>query len=237
MVPVSPGADGDPKVSLDYQVDAGDRYNGDHAKETMFPGGIVIRDDERGRSHEMGIAREFDMRGSGSTFHHGTRKTTRRLLTVLAASLLLSSCSTADRDRASRDPYPYWEKGAGARQAADFMKVGVPAGAAEVKGAVQVNPREDVYLLSFVTDAATAVRVAEGLRSEKPIHTKAVDVPPSRELFGHLGLPEPQTLKGARWAGVCPPCVRDSRRGSVQWIDVYVYDLAGGKARVYLHAF
>lgn len=164
-------------------------------------------------------------------------KTPRRLLMVLAASLLLSSCSAADRDRVTRDPYPYWEQGAGAPEAAGFMKVNVPAGATEVKGAVQANPQEDVYLLSFVTDAAKAVQIAEDLRSEKPIRTKAVDVPPNRELFGHLGLPEPQTLKGARWAGVCPPCVKDYRRRSVQWIDVYVYDMAGGKARVYLHAF
>ncbi|APE26526.1 MULTISPECIES: hypothetical protein [Streptomyces] len=164
-------------------------------------------------------------------------KTTRRLLMVLAASLLLSSCSTSDRDRATRDPYPYWELGVGAPEVADFMKVVVPAGATEVNGAVQANPQEDVYLLSFVTDANTAVQIAEDLRTEKPIRTKAVDLPPDEELFGHLGLPEPQTLKGARWAGVCPPCVKDHRRSSVQWIDVYVYDLAGGKARVYLHAF
>ncbi|MGA5872286.1 hypothetical protein [Streptomyces cinereoruber] len=164
-------------------------------------------------------------------------KTTRRLLMVLAASLLLSSCSTSDRGRATRDLYPRWEQGVGAPEAADFMKVVVPAGAAEVNGAVQVNPQEDVYLLSFITDAKKAVQIAEDLRSEKPLRTKAVDLPPDQELFGHLGLPEPQTLKGARWAGVCPPCVKDHRRGSVQWIDIYVYDMADGKARVYLHAF
>ncbi|MGO4630212.1 hypothetical protein AB4225_04600 [Streptomyces sp. 2RAF24] len=159
-----------------------------------------------------------------------------RLLTLLAAALLVSSCSTGGRD-AARDPYPYWEKGAGAPEAAAFMKVRVPAGATEVKGAVQANPREDVYILSFVTEAGEAVRIADDLRSEKPTQTKAADLPPDEEVFGHLGLPEPQTLKGARWAGVCPPCVGDSRRRTVAWIDVYVYDLAGGAARVYLHAF
>ncbi|MFB6838998.1 hypothetical protein [Streptomyces sp. NPDC056361] len=164
-------------------------------------------------------------------------KTIRRLLMVFAASLFLSSCSTSGRGSDTRDPYPYWEQGAGAPEAADFMKIDVPPGATEVKGAVQANPQEDVYLLSFVTDSKQAVRIAEDLRPEKPIHTKAVALPPDRELFGHLGLPEPQTLKGARWAGVCPPCVKDHRRRSVQWIDVYVYDTTGDKARVYLHAF
>lgn len=164
-------------------------------------------------------------------------KTSRRLLMVLAASLLVSSCSASDGDRVTRDPYPYWEKGSGAPEAAAFMKVRVPTGATEVKGAVQANPQEDVYLLSFVTDAEKAVQISEDLRPEKPIHTKAADLPPDHELFGHLGLPEPQTLKGARWAGVCPPCVGDDRRRTVAWIDIYVYDMAGGKARVYLHAF
>lgn len=164
-------------------------------------------------------------------------KISRRLVMALAASLLVGSCTTADRDRGARDPYPYWEQGSGAPEAAAFMKVRVPAGATEVKGAVQVNPQEDAYLLSFVTDAEEAVRISEDLRPEKPIHTKAADLPPSRELFGHLGLPEPQTLKGARWTGVCPPCVGDSRRSTVAWIDIYVYDIADDKARVYLKAF
>ncbi|MFB7919326.1 hypothetical protein [Streptomyces sp. NPDC056061] len=70
MVTVSPGADGKPKVSLDYQVNVWDRYNWDHNKETKFPGGIVIPDDEMGRLHKVGIAQEFDMRGSSSTFNH-----------------------------------------------------------------------------------------------------------------------------------------------------------------------
>lgn len=165
-------------------------------------------------------------------------KTSRCLLVTLAASMFLGACSAADRDRITRDPCPYWEQGAGAPEAADFMKVDVPAAATEVKGAVQVNPQDDVYLLSsFVTDAEKAVQIAEDLRSEKPIRTKAVDLPPDQELFGHVGLPEPQKLKGARWAGVCPPCVKDYRRRGVQWIDVYVYDMTGGKARVYLHSF
>ncbi|MGW1513094.1 hypothetical protein [Streptomyces sp. NPDC002394] len=47
-----------------------DRYNWDHNKETKFPGGIVIPDDEMGRLHKVGIAQEFDMRGSSSTFSH-----------------------------------------------------------------------------------------------------------------------------------------------------------------------
>ncbi|MFI1973769.1 hypothetical protein [Streptomyces wedmorensis] len=70
MVTVSPGADGKPMVSLDYQVNVWDRYNWDKGKSTPFPGGIVIPDDEMGRLHKVGFAQEFDMRGSSSTFNH-----------------------------------------------------------------------------------------------------------------------------------------------------------------------
>ncbi|MER5632291.1 hypothetical protein [Streptomyces nitrosporeus] len=70
MVTVSPGADGKPKVSLDYQVNVWDRYNWDEGKSTTFPDGTVIRDDEMGRLHKVGFAQEFDMRGSSSTFGH-----------------------------------------------------------------------------------------------------------------------------------------------------------------------
>lgn len=45
-----------------------DRYNWDAGKSTTFPGGVVIPDSEMGRLHKTGLAREFDMRGSSSTY-------------------------------------------------------------------------------------------------------------------------------------------------------------------------
>ncbi|MGW0530854.1 hypothetical protein [Streptomyces sp. NPDC003032] len=68
MVTVSPGESGKPQVSLDYQVNVWDRYNWDSGKSTTFPGGVVIPDSEMGRLHTTGLAREFDMRGSSSTY-------------------------------------------------------------------------------------------------------------------------------------------------------------------------
>ncbi|WP_344069758.1 hypothetical protein [Streptomyces crystallinus] len=71
MVTVSPNRDGGPpKVSVDYQVNVWDRYNWDKGKSTTFPGGIVIPDADMGRLHTVGIAQEFDMRGSSSTYTH-----------------------------------------------------------------------------------------------------------------------------------------------------------------------
>ncbi|MEV6548765.1 hypothetical protein AB0M57_08635 [Streptomyces sp. NPDC051597] len=71
MVTVSPGTHGGaPHVTLDYQINVWDRYNWDKGKSTTFPGGIVIPDADMGRLHTVGIAQEFDMRGSSSTYAH-----------------------------------------------------------------------------------------------------------------------------------------------------------------------
>lgn len=161
-----------------------------------------------------------------------------RLFTALAAVLLLASCSAAaDDSRVTDGRTSHWDKGAGVPEVSSFMKVTVPEDATEAKGAVQVNPQEDVYVLSFVTGAKKAEEIAEDLRSEKPPRAKKHDLAPKTELFGHLGLAEPQTLKGARWAGVCPPCVHDDRRKQVQWIEIYIQPLAADRARIYLQAF
>ncbi|MFI2373365.1 hypothetical protein [Streptomyces sp. NPDC018833] len=164
-------------------------------------------------------------------------KAYRTLFAALVSALLLASCSTAGPGRATRDSYSYWEKGAGAIEATAFMKVQVPEGATEVKGAVQVNPRENQYILTFRTDRTTAAQVAKDLRSEEPPAPWKSNPSPKSELFRHLGLAEPETLKGALWAGVCPPCVEDSRRRNVAWIEIYIENLDAGQARVYLHAF
>ncbi|MGC4966295.1 hypothetical protein ACLQ2H_09780 [Streptomyces globisporus] len=86
-------------------------------------------------------------------------------------------------------------------------------------------------------DERSAVGVAKDLRPEQPLRIRNQDLPAPTELFGHLGLAEPQIEKGARWAGVCPPCVGDSRRSKVQWIEIHVLALDAETTRVYMQAF
>lgn len=162
------------------------------------------------------------------------------LLAALAAALLLSSCSGSDGDGRKgpeRSVGQGWDEDAGAAEVAAFMRVAVPADATQTKGAVQLNPREDVYLLSFVTTEEKAEGIAADLHASEPLKARKKDFAPEGERFGHLGLPEPQTLTGARWAGVCPPCADDTRRARVQWIEIYVQSLEPDRARVYLQAF
>ncbi|ULR54652.1 hypothetical protein [Streptomyces deccanensis] len=68
-VTVVPGENGEPKISLDYQVNVWDRYNWDPGKTTPI-GPTEVTDADMARLHTTGLAREFDMRGSGSVQHH-----------------------------------------------------------------------------------------------------------------------------------------------------------------------
>ncbi|MEU9576771.1 hypothetical protein [Streptomyces chilikensis] len=160
------------------------------------------------------------------------------VVAVMIGSLLLAACTPSSADRtARRDVHPYWEKGAGAAEAAAFMKVRIPEKAAEVKGAVRVQSQEKLYLLSFVTDERTAEVIAEDLRPDSPLRIMTSGSSLSGDGFEHLGLTPPQELKDVREASACPPCTGDSRRGHVQGIEMHVGEEAGTHARVYLTAY
>ncbi|NKY12675.1 hypothetical protein HGA06_00370 [Streptomyces somaliensis DSM 40738] len=150
---------------------------------------------------------------------------------------MLTACASTQPKHLARTEYPYWKKGADAAEAAAFLRVRVPEGATEVRGAVRVQPQEHVYLLSFVTDSKTAEAVVDDLRPDHPLKTDGAPSSLSGDGFEHLGLTSPQDVKGVRTASACPPCVGDSRRGHVQGIEAHVDDMAGGRARVYLTAY
>ncbi|MFC0599371.1 hypothetical protein [Streptomyces palmae] len=69
VVTVVPDAHGNPKVGLDYQVNAWDRYNWDEGKGVSI-GPLEIPDGEMGRMHKTGLAQEYDMAGSSSVKHY-----------------------------------------------------------------------------------------------------------------------------------------------------------------------
>ncbi|MEU9983942.1 hypothetical protein [Streptomyces sp. NPDC050856] len=157
---------------------------------------------------------------------------------VAATVLALSACTAGHGDRiVGDDRYPYWQKEAGAPEAAAFMKVRVPPGATEVKGAVRVQPGERVYLLSFLTDQKTAKSVADDLRPEHPLEAQGLSSSLSGDGFQHLGLTPPQQLEGVRSTSACPPCAGDARRSHVQAVEMHVGDGMGDRVRVYLAAY
>ncbi|MBY8865522.1 MULTISPECIES: hypothetical protein [Streptomyces] len=68
-VTVVPGPDGKPKVSLDYQVNVWDRYNWDPGKATKI-GPTTVTDADMAHLHTTGLAKEYDMRGTGTVRHY-----------------------------------------------------------------------------------------------------------------------------------------------------------------------
>ncbi|WP_234378579.1 MULTISPECIES: hypothetical protein [unclassified Streptomyces] len=69
VVTATPGPDGKPQVSIDYQVNVWDRYNWDGTKATPI-GPTTVTDADMARLHTTGQAREFDVRGSSSVQQH-----------------------------------------------------------------------------------------------------------------------------------------------------------------------
>lgn len=152
-----------------------------------------------------------------------------RLLAALGAALLLTSCSSADGDdhRTPDGRTSRWGKALGAPEASAFMQLEVPKSATEVKGAVQINPQEDIYLLSFVTDEKTAVRVAEDLRPEKPLRARnetpprparsSSDISASPSLRARRASVGPESARPA-WETAAGPRSSGSRSTSSNWM-------------------
>ncbi len=63
-VTVKPGKNGEAEVSIQSNVHTFDRYNWDKGKSVDI-GPIHIEDKAMGRLHEVGLAQEFELRGSG----------------------------------------------------------------------------------------------------------------------------------------------------------------------------
>ncbi|WP_412074872.1 hypothetical protein ACLF6K_01765 [Streptomyces xanthophaeus] len=167
-------------------------------------------------------------------------------LASAAVTVLLALSATSCTDSGSGDASesrrggPVWVEGQGATEAAAFMRVQTPASATEVKGAVQQGFQDTTYLIAFTAATADAetfvadLRPGEALRAHPPREPKTyITTTP----WSHLGLPEPETEQKVRSASVCPPCIKDERRSTVQAINIFVQDIGDGRARVYLKAF
>ncbi|MEU6661133.1 hypothetical protein [Streptomyces sp. NPDC046821] len=69
VVTAVPDANGNPKISVDYQANVWDRYNWDEGKGVDV-GPLKIPDGDMAKLHRAGEAQEFDMRGSSTVKHY-----------------------------------------------------------------------------------------------------------------------------------------------------------------------
>ncbi|WP_330300433.1 hypothetical protein [Streptomyces sp. NBC_00503] len=158
-------------------------------------------------------------------------------LLALSATACTESGSGSPKDRSGG---PVWVEGQGATEAAGFMRVRTPAGATEVKGAVQHGFQDTTYLIAFTAPAADVEAFVADMRPEEPLRANTPRDPKTytpATPWSHLGLPEPETEQRVRTASVCPPCIKDERRSTVQSVTIFVQDVGDGRARVYLKAF
>lgn len=162
----------------------------------------------------------------------------RNALLAVSGSLLFAACALSPGGiEAKRVTYPYWEKGDGPVKTAAYMMIRIPPGATEVKSALQVQPQENLRLLSFVTEEKTAEAIAEDLRLGSPLEPVPAGDPLSGDGFKHLGIKAPQDVPGVREAQVCPPCSEDTRRDHLQVVEIQIGPEPQGRARVYLTAY
>lgn len=162
-----------------------------------------------------------------------------------AVTALLALSATACTGNGSGSPKarsggPVWMEGQGATKAAGFMHVQTPTGASEVKGAVQHGFQDTTCLIAFTAPTADAETFIADLRPEEPLRANTPRDPKTYTTvtpWSHLGLPEPESQQKVRATSVCPPCIKDERRSTVQSITIFVQDVGDGRARVYLKAF
>lgn len=64
-VTVTPGADGAANVRIDSQTHVFDRYNWDGGKAVTI-GPVTVTDERMGRLHEVGLAQEYEVRGTAT---------------------------------------------------------------------------------------------------------------------------------------------------------------------------
>lgn len=152
-------------------------------------------------------------------------------LTLTAA---LTACGGGPDDGTRSEPVPHWEQGVGFAEVAEELKVSVPPIATDRKGARQAGFQDDVLLLAFVLpDTGVPGFVGELAPQDPLVRRKRAVADPAdyrpTTPFGHLGLPEPETLDGVLAGPVCAPCA-----GDLDELEIVVAPLGGGRSRVYL---
>ncbi|GAA2635881.1 hypothetical protein GCM10009863_60490 [Streptomyces axinellae] len=136
---------------------------------------------------------------------------------------------------------PEWKKDVTAHDVSREMGLEIPDGAERRRAAWQENPREDILLLSFQLPSRQLPPFAEKLDLETPLAEPGPDSAPDSGTgaaapFGHLGLPEPETVKGVRKGSSCPPCT-GNKKARVGYWEIFTQPLEKERARVYLRAF
>ncbi|MEU5610156.1 hypothetical protein AB0H03_15705 [Streptomyces sparsogenes] len=150
--------------------------------------------------------------------------------------------SDALSDRAEQDRKCCWKRGATPGWMSGTMGLRIPAGASDRRAGYKAGSRYDVGLLAFTlpsreADAYLSRLVPEDEEMVANLHPERKGYEPMAP-FGHLGLPEPETLvKGARRIDLCPDGLTSPEGKRLRYcVDLFAHEFTPGSTRVYVRS-
>lgn len=169
------------------------------------------------------------------------------LLAVVAAVAAFAFARTGSEasqrsDRRGTEAACCWKGGATPEWMSGQLGVRIPAGASQRRAGYKTGSRYDVGLLSFAlpreeADAFLARLVPDDQDMIKNYHPEAKGYAPSAG-FGHLGLPEPETLaKGLRKINFCPDAATSPEGKRLRYcVELYAHAFAPDRERLYVRS-
>ncbi|WP_406145938.1 hypothetical protein [Streptomyces sp. NBC_01012] len=166
------------------------------------------------------------------------------LLACAAGTIGVVSCVTekVSSDLMDKEMTCCWEDEATPAWMGDQMGIRIPDAASDRRAGYKVGERYDTGLLSFVlpgdeAETYTSRLIRSGTKMIENLHPEEKDYRPAAA-FGHLGLPEPETLvHGLREVSLCPDDLATPEGKYLQrCVDLFAHEFTPGSTRIYVRA-
>ncbi|MFH9688075.1 hypothetical protein ACH4LE_17400 [Streptomyces sp. NPDC017413] len=166
------------------------------------------------------------------------------LLTCVAATIgvFARSADEVSSDLTDQEMTCCWEDGASPAWMSDQLGIRVPEGASDRRAGYRTGQRYDTGLLSFVLPSEEAETYTGRLIEKDTVmientHPAEKGYRPAAA-FGHLGLPEPETLvQGLRRTSLCPDDLMTPEGTHLQrCVDLFAHELGAGTTRIYVRS-
>ncbi|MFE6696764.1 hypothetical protein [Streptomyces sp. NPDC057718] len=165
-------------------------------------------------------------------------------LACVAATIGVVACVADDvsADLADQEMTCCWEDGATPAWMSGQLGIRIPEAASDRRAGYKVGQRYDTGLLSFVLPSEEAETYTGRLIEKDTVMTG--NSHPEQEgyrpaaAFGHLGLPEPETLvQELRQTSLCPDGLASPEGKNLQrCVDLFAHEFAPGTTRIYIRS-
>ncbi|MGW9123290.1 hypothetical protein ACWGRV_43105 [Streptomyces sp. NPDC055663] len=166
------------------------------------------------------------------------------LLACVATTIGVVSCVADDvsSDLSDQEMTCCWEDGATPAWMSGQLGIRIPETASDRRAGYKVGQRYDTGLLSFALPSDEAATYTGRLiRNDTKMignfHPEEKDYRPAAA-FGHLGLPEPETLvEGLRKISLCPDELTTPEGKYLQrCVDLFTHEFKPGTTRIYVRS-